>query len=106
MEKEVKLHHSLISLDKIKPGEYVKVLIPGERPWVKVLEVGEGGFVGKIDNKLTADLTEEELAEFSEHFFGQSEPLPRLHNYRMGDELTFIDGGRGWFEPLEQSAKH
>ena len=53
----------------MKQGDYVKVLIPGERPWAEVKEViSDTEFVGRIDNHV----------------------MPGgLHNYRLNDEVTF-----------------
>lgn len=71
-------------------GDYVKVLLPGELPWVEVLEQKGRTFLGRIDNKLFAEYSDEERAAVFGYGAEDMEPLPRLHNYKQNDELWFV----------------
>ena len=95
-----------VTLRDLEPEMIVKVSLPGETPWAIVVSVdaNHSSFVGKIDNKLYAEKSEEERSKITRHMFGESEPLPSLHDYKYGDELTFIEQS-GIFVPLEGAVK-
>ena len=82
-----------VTLRDLEPEMIVKVSLPGETPWAIVVSVdaNHSSFVGKIDNVLYEEKSE-------------SEPLPSLHDYKYGDELTFIEQS-GIFVPLEGAVK-
>jgi len=73
----------------MKIGEYVKVHLPGEWPWAKVTKITKDGFKGKIANTLVAEGCEFERRRISKHLFGTAEPMPVLHNYKLGDTVNF-----------------
>lgn len=83
-------------------GENIKVLLPGERPWVEVLEETGNTFKGRILNKLYDEFSEHEQAQFMKREWGTIEKLPILHNFKQGDELWFEQGTgnrEGWWIP-------
>lgn len=85
-------------------GQNIKVLLPGERPWVKVIEESGDRFKGKIVNTLFHELSEHEQARFMKRELGEVEPLPQLHSFKRGDEVWFEEGTgneRGWWIPVE-----
>ena len=84
-------------------GENIKVLLPGERPWVKIIEGGIDRFKGKIINTLFHELSEHEQARFMKRETGSVCPLPQLHHFRAGDEIWFEMGTGdccGWWVPV------
>lgn len=88
-----------------KHANYVKVLLPGERPWVEVLDERDGKIRGKITNKLYAEYSEHEQAQFMKREWGSIEPLPKLHDFKKGDELWFEQGAgncEGWLVPMKE----
>ena len=90
----------------MNPGEFYKVVLPGETPWAQVVAVREDGtWEGRIDNKLVGSLPEAERAELSRLWFNSNEPLPSLHNYKQHDvvRLGWSEKDRGYV-PLEQPA--
>ncbi len=70
-------------------GEYVKVFLPGESPWVKVLAVNGPMIQGRVDNKLFHEMPLEDQRTFLGEHFGTAEPLPRLHDFKQGDVVWF-----------------
>lgn len=84
--------------EKPNIGEYAKVYLPGESPWAMVLEHTEKGFMGRIDNNLFGSMDDFTRARFTKEHFDSVEPLPRLHNYKRGDIVHFINYGWG-YEP-------
>jgi len=82
----------------------IKVLLPGERPWVEVIEEVVDRFKGRIINKLFHEYSEHEQARFMKREWGGVSPLESLHSFKQGDELWFEvgDGNRtGWWVPVE-----
>ena len=78
-------------------GSSVKVLLPGERPWVTVLSHTKNGFIGKIDNRLFSEMSDFEHAMFfnghKDKFIDGvklSKRLPTLHRFKQGDEVEFV----------------
>lgn len=87
----------------IKTGEEIKVLLPGERPWVKVLECVGDRFKGRIINTLFHELCEHHQAQFTKRELGSVSKLPQLHDFKAGDEVWFemATGDRsGWWIPI------
>ena len=85
-------------------GENIKVLLPGERPWVKVIEEVVDRFKGRIINKLFHEYSEHEQAQFMKREWDSVSPLESLHSFKQGDELWFevSDQDRtGWWVPVE-----
>ena len=83
-------------------GENIKVLLPGERPWVEVIEESNGRIKGRILNKLYAEYSEHEQAQFMKREWGSVEPLPKLHDFKKNDEVWFEAGAgneKGWLVP-------
>lgn len=87
---------------KKKEPDFVKVLLPGERPWVAILEETTDRMKGRISNTLYHEFSEHEQAQFMHREFGSVEKLPILHSYKRGDELWFTKGTgnqEGWWVP-------
>lgn len=74
-------------------GDYVKVQLPRERPWVVCIAVhDDGSITGRIDNDLVfSEHTPETYRRAAaEKFFGKgAKPLPPLHRFKLGDLVTF-----------------
>ncbi len=86
-------------------GETVKVLLPGERPWVKVIGASEGWIKGRIINKLFHEYSEHEQARAMKRDWDSVDPLPKSHDYKQGDEVWFemgTDNKSGWWVPVEK----
>ena len=84
-------------------GEDIKVLLPGERPWVKVIEQVDHKFKGQIINTLFHELSEHEQARFMKREFGEVAQLPQFHSFKHGDEIWFESGTgdeKGWWVPV------
>ncbi len=84
---------------------YVKVLLPGERPWIEFLDRSQDRIKGRITNKLWPEFSEHEQAQVMNRDFGTVEKLPVLHNYKKGDELWFEQGTgnrEGWWVPMKK----
>lgn len=79
-------------------GEHAKVYLPGESPWAIVLEHTPKGFIGKIDNHLFAEKDEFTRNNIFKSWFGKGGGAKRLHSYKYGDVVHFINYGYG-FEP-------
>ena len=82
-------------------GDTIKVFLPGESPWATITEVDCGDRLrvkARIVNKLFHEHSEHEQARFMKGNFGSVEPLPRLHDYKQGDEVWSCYGEYG-FEP-------
>ncbi len=75
---------------EIKIGDNIKVHLKGESPWVKVLSMTENDFLGSIINKLFHEYSEHEQAQVMKRNWGEIGKLPKLHNYKQGDEVIFI----------------
>lgn len=73
----------------MKLGEDIKVHLPGESPWTIVLEIKDGRFKGKINNKMFHEMCEFDQAWFMKQTFGTVEHLENLHGIKQGDELWF-----------------
>ncbi len=83
-------------------GQNIKVLLPGERPWVKIIEETDNKFKGKILNTLFHELSEHEQARFMKKEFGEVQQLPQLHSFKKGDKVWFEQGTDecdGWWVP-------
>ena len=90
-------------------GQQIKVLLPGERPWVEVVDERSDAFKGRIINKLFHEHSEHEQARFMKDNFDKIDPLPQLHHFKKGDELWFTHGSGndvGWYVPLEEAYDH
>lgn len=92
----------------MQTGDYVKVSLPGETPWAEVLAVEPGGFVGRIANKLFTEYSDQDRQAWCGEEFGiaAAEPLPRLHDFKQDQVVTFERGGhmgREWV-PAQHSA--
>lgn len=73
-----------------KIGEFVKVSLPGEAPWVECLAVNEDGtWIGRIDNYLFAQRSENERIEAQIAMGLGALPLPALHGYRQDDVVVW-----------------
>ena len=86
---------------------YVKVLLPGERPWVEFLDRHQDKIKGRITNTLWPELSEHEQAQVMNRDFGTVAKLPILHSYKKGDELWFEQGSgncEGWWVPIKKAA--
>lgn len=70
--------------------EFCKVFLPGEVPWVKVLEYDGDRMRGEIDNKLFFEYSEFEQSKFLKEEFDRTRPVKRLHHYKQGDVLWFV----------------
>lgn len=73
----------------MKVGESVKVWLPGESPWVKVVALLPDGFVGQINNVLFRELSEFEQAKWTSDEWKTAKKLPELHQYSFGDLVCF-----------------
>lgn len=73
----------------ISVGQYIKVRIPGETPWVEVLKVDGANFQVRIDSDLFCGLSRIEQARFTKDVFGTVKNLPLLHDYRTNDKVWF-----------------
>ena len=62
----------------LRRGDSVKVWLPGESPWATVLEIRDGGFLGRLDNHPASD----------------------LHGYRFGQNIWFTLQDDCW-QPAE-----
>ncbi len=80
--------------------DYEKVHLPGENPYVEVLERTDTMIKGRIANKLFPEYSGDEQAEFTGQHFGTAEPLPALHSFKRGDEVWFERGEFGEWEPV------
>lgn len=82
-------------------GDFAKVVLPGERTWVEVLERDGDMMKGRLD----AVLTDEERASLGSELFGVAEPLPKIHDFKAGQEVWFEivedASGRHW-EPIAE----
>ncbi len=90
-------------------GEKIKVLLPGERPWVEVIADVGSMIKGRLLNKCFHEFSEHEQAQWMKQEFGDVESLPQLHEFKKGDEIWFVRGegnSEGWWVPakIEQSA--
>jgi hypothetical protein len=74
-----------------KIGQFVKVLLPGERPWAECVAVSTNGtWRGRIDNIVQGDKTDTDRALMAVAWFGPgTPPLPKLHDHKYNDVLTF-----------------
>jgi hypothetical protein len=90
---------------KIEVGGFVKVLLPGERPWVEVTEIGEGAFKGRISNRLITDMPDDERDKMASEWFEGVAILDPLHDYHQGDEIWFTDAGDGLPVPINEVRK-
>lgn len=81
-------------------GDQAKVYLPGESPYVEVVEETGSMMKGRILNKLFTQYSAEDQAEFTGREFGTAEPLPRLHDFKQGDELWFEKGDYGEWVPV------
>jgi len=84
------------------PGEARKILLPGETPWAVYIAVhGNCTWTGRINNRLTTELTQEELDEVAQRHGGARGTLkPAPHKFREGDEVTFERSESGWWIPV------
>lgn len=73
-------------------GETIKVLLPGETPWVEVIEELGNKFKGQILNKLLHEFSEHEQAQFTKRWLGTVQQLPQLHVFKKGDQVWFEEG--------------
>jgi hypothetical protein len=84
----------------MKTGDQIKVFLPGESPWAEVLEINGPLVKAKIINKLFHEHPLDKQREFTGEHFETAEPLPKLHNFKKGDELWFeAKGPRNTWEP-------
>jgi len=84
----------------MKIGDHIKVGLPGERPWAQVTEVTEKGFKGRIDNILVSEGCEFTRRRHSKYLFGVSEPLPKLHDFKFNDVVSFVKEEGRWVPEL------
>ncbi len=70
-------------------GDNIKVHLPGESPWARILELAPGKVKAKIINRLFHQHSEHVQAQFMKREFGSVRPLELLHDYKQGDELWF-----------------
>jgi len=82
-------------------GEFVKVLLPGESPWVEVIEnLDENSFRGRIDNKIAGDYTPKEFSSIINHLMDTDYQFDgkdrRLHNFKYNQEIIFQRKSDGW----------
>lgn len=88
-------------------GQNIKVLLPGERPWVEIIEKTGSKFKGKIINTLFRELSEHEQARFMKRELGEVQQLPELHSFKRGDDVWFEQGTNecdGWWVPVTLSS--
>lgn len=71
-------------------GYTIKVHLPGESPWVEVIERGPDRMKGRILNKLFHQHSEHEQGRFTKRELGNIAKLPKLHNHVQGDEVWFV----------------
>lgn len=83
-------------------GENVKVYLPGESPWVEVIEESDGKMKGRIINKLFHEHSEHEQAQVMKRDWDDVGPLKKLHDYKQGDEVWFERGFSDEWVPVEQ----
>ena len=74
----------------IKVNDLIEVWLPVVWPWVKVIEITDNGFKGRIDNKLYQEHSEHEKAQFMKKNFGSVAPVPKLHDYKYNDIIPFV----------------
>ncbi len=82
-------------------GDTTKVFLRGESPWAKVTEVHGEMVKVRIINKLFFEYSPEVQAEWTLDEFDKAAPLPRLHNYKKGDELWCEKGEFGEWVPAK-----
>ena len=70
-------------------GDSVKVWLPGETPWVEVIVISDQLMKGRIDNVLFHDYPRELQDEFMLDNCINGAVLPKLHDYKLNDELWF-----------------
>ena len=85
-------------------GDCIKVFLPGESPWAEVIQISEDMVKAKIVNTLFHEHTKEQQAEFTSDNFDTAEPLPRLHNFKQGEEIWFERGEFGEWVPVANQA--
>lgn len=83
--------------DKI--GDTVKVFLPGERPWAEIIEIDDSRIKARLITKFFHEFSEHEQAQWMNQHFGTVEPLPKLHDYKQGDELWFCKNERDEWVP-------
>lgn len=77
-------------LRAVQIGDDVKVHLPGESPWAEVVAIHEDGtFDGRIENRLFAQMSEHEQAQFLKREFSTVAPLPKLHDHKQDDVIRF-----------------
>jgi len=93
-------HHAPL---KTLIGQTVKVRLPGETPWIEVIDEkihqDHTLIKGRILNKLFREYSEHEQARWMKGEFDSVESLPELHKYKQGDEVWF-EFVNGWPVPL------
>ena len=80
-------------------GDTMKVFLPGESPWAEILEVNCGNKLrikARIVNKLFHEYSEHEQARMMKRDWGTVEHLPKVHDYKQGDEVWFTFGKYGF----------
>ena len=71
-------------------GQEVKVWLPGEWPWAEcVSQEGDGTWHGRILNQTVAE-SASVRASLSSEWFDSPEPLPKLHEFKLGDLVHFV----------------
>jgi len=73
-------------------GDTIKVFLPGESPWAKIIEERNDMVQAKIINKLFHQHSEHEQAQFMKREFGDVTPLEQLHTFEQGDKVWFRKG--------------
>lgn len=73
-------------------GEVIKVHLPGEAPWARIVAEASGMVKARIINKLLHEHSEHEQAQFMKREFGSVTPLECLHAFKKGDEVWFKKG--------------
>lgn len=63
-------------------GDFVKVQLPGERPWAEVTGVMGSTIQARIDNDLIGN--------------------PEMHNYQIDQEIRLIQTQQGLWRPVEE----
>lgn len=82
-------------------GEVEQMGLPGERPWGEVLARFQDGTAKlRIVSLLFHQRPTDEQAAFTAGAFEAVEPLPRLHEFRQGDELLCRKDDRGLWCPV------
>lgn len=88
--KRIELDASVLKRGTPKVGEDVKVWLPGEWPWAEcVSQESDGTWHGRILNKTFAESAAMRQS-FSAEVFGINEPLPQLHDFKLGDIVHFV----------------